>query len=61
MPYNKSVKKEELYRVRYKSEAEFRESLGKYIQFYNTQRPHQYLNYKTPAQAEVEFGQKVEK
>ena len=50
-----SIKKEELYRVRYKSEAEFRLSLEKYIHFYNSIRPHKYLNYQTPDQTESGF------
>ena len=52
-----TLKKEELYRVMYKSEAELRSSLTKYIDFYNATRPHQYLGYRTPDQAEVEFRQ----
>ena len=47
-----NLKKEELYRVAYKSEAELRTSLDKYVKFYNTERPHEYLKYKTPDEAE---------
>lgn len=50
-----TLKKEELYRSRYRSEAEFRESLNKYINFYNTARLHKYLKYRTPEQAEDAF------
>jgi transposase InsO family protein len=50
-----TLKKEELYRTRYKSETEFRKSLKRYAQFYNSARPHKYLNYKTPAQVEKVF------
>lgn len=50
-----SLKKEELYRSRYKSEAELRESLNRYINFYNTARLHKFLKYKTPEQAEDAF------
>lgn len=50
-----SLKKEELYRSRYKSEAEFRESLNRYVIFFNTVRLHKFLNYKTPVQAEDTF------
>lgn len=46
------MKKEELYRRKYRSEREFRESVAAYIHFYNTERPHRYNNYKTPEQAE---------
>ncbi|MFV0485443.1 MAG: IS3 family transposase [Candidatus Saccharimonadales bacterium] len=47
-----TLKKEELYRGRYKSEADLIGSLKKYVHFYNNIRPHRYLSYKTPAQAE---------
>lgn len=46
------LKKEELYRRKYHSEREFRESVASYIQFYNEKRPHRYNNYHTPNQAE---------
>ncbi|MDR0999401.1 MAG: integrase core domain-containing protein [Clostridiales bacterium] len=51
------LKKEELYRVRYRSEADLRASLSKYVSFYNGKRSHKCLNHRTPEQAEVEFGQ----
>lgn len=35
---------------------EIRENIGKYIDFYNQERPHQSLGYKTPD--EVYFGKK---
>ncbi|MCL2085336.1 IS3 family transposase [Candidatus Saccharibacteria bacterium] len=47
-----SLKKEELYRTKYKSEKEFREAVAQYIEFYNSLRPHAYLKYKTPNQVE---------
>lgn len=50
-----SLKKEELYRSRYKSEAELRESLYRYVSFFNTIRLHKFLQYKTPDQAEDAF------
>lgn len=50
-----TLKKEELYRSRYSSESEFKESLNKYINFYNTVRLHKYLRYRTPEQAEDAF------
>ena len=64
-PYDNAVaesffavfKKEELYRVNYRSEAEFRKSIERYISFYNTERIHRYLNNRTPEQVEVEFRQ----
>ena len=53
-----SMKKEELYRTKYRSELEFRNAVDKYILFYNTKRPHYKLQYKTPAQKELEYAQK---
>ena len=38
-----SMKREELYRTKYKSEKEFRDAVDKYIIFYNTKRPHKKL------------------
>ena len=43
-----SLKKEELYRRNYHSITEFKECVQKYIDFYNTERPHSTLDYKTP-------------
>ena len=43
-----ALKKEELYRINFKSEWEFYESVDNYILFYNTKRPHGTLAYKTP-------------
>ncbi len=50
-----SMKREELYRTKYRSELEFKTSVARYIQFYNDERPHQKLQYKTPTQKEEEF------
>lgn len=49
-----SMKREELYRTKYRSEADFRNAVDKYITFYNTKRPHKKLKYKTPQQKEEE-------
>ena len=38
-----SLKKEELYRRDYPSEANFKHGIDSYIEFYNTQRPHRTL------------------
>jgi len=43
-----SVKREELYRTNYHSVQEFKECLNRYIDFYNTNRPHTTLHFKTP-------------
>ncbi len=50
-----SMKKEELYRVGYRSEKELRQSIGKYIAFYNAERPHEHLDYGTPEEFETSF------
>ncbi|WP_243150398.1 integrase core domain-containing protein [Acutalibacter sp. 1XD8-36] len=49
------LKREELYRAKYRSENEFRAAVDKYIVFYNEQRPHATNQYKTPLQKESEF------
>lgn len=46
----KSIKYEEVYLKCYESLIEARQSIGAYIEFYNSVRPHQALNYKTPNQ-----------
>ena len=51
-----SLKKEELYRTDYKSEQDFRKSIEKYIIFYNNERPHRTLAYRTPERFESEYG-----
>jgi transposase InsO family protein/transposase-like protein len=63
VPYDNSVcesffgnmKREELYRTNYKSENELKESIKKYIEFYNSERPHSMLRYRTPDKAEADF------
>lgn len=53
-----SMKREELYRTKYRSEADFRKAVDRYILFYNTKRPHRKLQYKTPEQKEQEYALK---
>ncbi len=53
-----SFKREEAYRRDYSSEADFRKSVGEYVRFYNEQRPHQTLAYKSPVRFEELYGQK---
>ncbi len=55
-----SMKREELYRTKYRSELDFRNAVDKYILFYNTKRPHRKLLYKTPLQKEEEYVMKIE-
>lgn len=50
-----SLKKEELYRRDYPSEAAFKHGIDSYIEFYNTQRPHRTLKNLTPCQIEKQF------
>ena len=53
------MKREELYRAKYRSESDFRKAADKYIIFYNTKRPHRKLQYKTPEQKEEEYAEPV--
>jgi len=46
----RTVKYEEVYLKAYKDGREARISLGDYFCFYNTTRPHQSLDYRTPAE-----------
>jgi putative transposase len=46
----KSVKYEEVYLRAYASVSEARASLSRYMQFYNTRRPHSSLDGVTPDQ-----------
>lgn len=50
-----SMKKEELYRTKYRSEAEFRTAVDEYILFYNNKRPHGNAQYKTPMEKEEDY------
>jgi len=50
----RTVKYEEVYPRSYGTPREARQSLARYFQFYNHERPHQALAYRTPA--EVYFG-----
>ncbi len=45
----RSVKYEEVYLKGYQDGIEARIGLGNYFRFYNTERPHQALGYRTPA------------
>lgn len=53
-----SLKREELYRTKYRSENEFRTAVDNYITFYNFKRPHAKNQYKTPETKELEFFKK---
>ena len=46
----RSIKYEEVYLKAYQSVAEARAGINDYLEFYNQQRPHQALGYRTPAE-----------
>jgi putative transposase len=46
----RSVKYEEVYLKAYQDGREARVGLGNYFRFYNTERPHQSLGYRTPSE-----------
>lgn len=53
-----SLKREELYRSNYHSVEEFKESVKKYMDFYNMERPHSTLGYKSPNTYEALYHDK---
>jgi len=46
----RTVKYEEVYLKAYQDGREARVGIGNYFRFYNTERPHQALGYRTPAE-----------
>lgn len=50
----RSLKYEEVYLADYGSPREARQGIGQYFQFYNTERPHQALEYRRPV--DLYFG-----
>ena len=46
----RSVKREDVYLREYRGGTELYTGLNKYFHFYNFQRPHQALNYRTPSE-----------
>ena len=53
-----SLKREELYRTKYRSDKEFKKAVDDYMVFYNSQRPHSNNNYRTPDAKEAEYYSK---
>jgi putative transposase len=53
----RTLKYEEVYLKAYSDAREARREIDRYIQFYNEERPHQALGYKTPA--EVYYGEPI--
>ena len=52
----RSVKYEEVYLKAYQNGSEARRGIGAYLVFYNQERPHQALGYRTPGQVFQEEG-----
>jgi putative transposase len=50
----RTLKYEEVYLKAYQDGRTAKSEIGKYIRFYNTERPHQALGYKTPARGTVQ-------
>jgi len=55
----RSLKREEFYLNEYKSVKELRKAISAYIEFYNRERGHQSLGYKTPAEVYFEQERKA--
>lgn len=51
-----SLKREELYRTKYRSESEFMLAVSDYMDFFNTRSPHRKLQYRTPEQKEHDYA-----
>jgi len=52
----RSIKYEEVYLKAYQNGSEARRGIGAYLAFYNKERPHQALGYRTPGQVFQEQG-----
>lgn len=55
----RSVKYEEVYIRGYQTPREARQGLGRYFEYYNGERPHQALGYRTPAEVYADKRQSV--
>ena len=53
----RTLKYEEVYIHSYETVKETRESLGRYFRFYNTERLHESLGYRTPQEVYSELGE----
>ena len=51
-----SLKREELYRTKYRSESKFMLAVSDYMDFFNTKRPHRKSQYRTPEQKEHDYA-----
>ena len=54
-----TLKRKELYRIKHRSEREFKAAVGTFIRFYNTKRPHRKLKSRTPDAWEAEHCYKT--
>ena len=54
-----NMKQEELYRTNFRLEKEFKETVARYIEFYNNKRPHSTLRYLTPNKVEENYYKKI--
>jgi putative transposase len=54
----RSVKWEEVYLFEPKTFLELQQAISRYIKFYNHERPHQSLQYKTPSEAHLDLEKK---
>ena len=54
----RTLKYEDVYLRNYQTGSELRAGLSKYFQYYNYQRPHQSLGYRTPARVLMEGKEK---
>ena len=50
-----NLKKEEIYRSKYKNRNELESAIAEYMDFYNNERPHYKLKMRTPSQVEQEY------
>lgn len=57
--YWRTLKQEEIYRNAYESVPELYDRLQKYFYYYNNERPHQSLDYKTPYEVHNILDKKV--
>ena len=54
---NGIIKMEKVYRMHVFKDIECaRDTIGRYIQFYNNRRPHMSIGYKTPSKVHLEQG-----
>jgi len=55
----RSIKYEEVYLNPYENIKQARESIARWIDFYNNRRPHQALDYRTPAEVHFDIAPSV--